>query len=69
VQNEIKERSPQELYNYENLRYEQNPKHRMKSLATRRTEEYRYMHTRFSRCSSICSIVSKVALVTKKTCS
>jgi hypothetical protein len=27
------------------------------------------MHTRFSRCSSICSIVSKVALVTKKTCS
>jgi hypothetical protein len=30
VQNEIKERSPQELYNYENLRYEQDPKHRMK---------------------------------------
>jgi hypothetical protein len=38
-------------------------------LATRRKEEYRYMHTRFSRCSSICSIVSKVALVTKKTSS
>jgi hypothetical protein len=30
VQNEIKERTPQELYNYENLRYEQDPKHRMK---------------------------------------